>query len=185
MISIRCMLAAVVLLWGQAAQAQLERVLPTTSFTATSVQQMGAAELRQTISYADGRLRIDGGDGFVTTIMDLQTESEVLLMANHTYLVLPLDDELYRRFFPFRYARKLKQEQVSGVSATRYVFDQDGGLEAGGYFWLTGNGIMVRCSYEEGVYGANVHHLDFLMELKVGPVPASLFAIPAGYRQVR
>jgi len=179
------MLAAVVLLWGQAAQAQLERVLPTTSFTATSVQQMGAAELRQTISYADGRLRIDGGDGFVTTIMDLQTESEVLLMANHTYIVRPLDDELYRRFFPFRYARKLKQEPINGVMTTKYVFDQDGGLEAGGYYWLDDSAIMVRCAYEDGVHGATVRHLNFLEDLKLGPVAPSLFTVPAGYRQVR
>jgi len=183
--SMRWALILMILLAGRGAQAQLERVLPSVDFTATSVRRMGAAELRQTVHYADGKLRIDGENGFATTILDLQSQSEILLMANQTYLVLPLNDELYRRFFPFRYATKLRQEPVDGVTATKYVFDQDGRLGAGGYYWLIGGGIMVRCAYEDGMYGVNVRHLHFLEDLKVGPLPPSLFAIPSGYRQVR
>jgi hypothetical protein len=183
--SMRWALILVILLSGRAAQAQLERVLPKVDFTATSVQQVGGAQLRQTIHYADEKLRIDGPEGFATTIMDLRTGTQILLMADHTYLVLPLDDELYRRFFPFRYAKKLKQEQIDGLATTKYVFDADGGLNAGGYYWLTSNGIMVRSAYEDGVYGADIHHVSFLTDLKVAPVPASLFGIPEGYRQVR
>jgi hypothetical protein len=170
---------------ARSARAQLERVLPSVPFSATAVQQVGAAQIRQKVHYDNGRLRIDGADGFATTILDMRTETKVLLMANHTYLVLPLDDELYRRFFPFRYARKMKQEQVQGVAATKYVFDQDGGLAAGGFFWLTADRIMVRSAYEDGVYGASVRHLDFLTDLKVGPVRDSLFVVPAGYRLAR
>jgi hypothetical protein len=183
--SMRWALCLVILLCGRGAQAQLERVLPAVPFSATAVHQVGSAELRQKVHYADGKLRIDGAEGFATTIIDLETQTQILLMANHTYLLLPLDDELYRRFFPFRYATKLKQDQVGGVAATKYVFDQDGGLAAGGYYWLTSSRIMIRSAYDEGVFGANVHHVNFLTDLKPGPVPQSLFSVPAGYRQAR
>jgi hypothetical protein len=180
--AMRAVLFLAILLIAAPAKAQLERVLPSVPFTATAVQQIGAGQVRQTIHYADGRLRIDGADGFATTILDMETETEILLMANHTYLVRPLDDELYRRFFPFRYAKKMKPDQVQGVAATKYVFDQDGGLAAGGFYWLTSTGIMVQCAYEDGVYCAAVRHLNFLTDLKVGPVPDELFKVPAGYR---
>lgn len=167
------------------ARAQLERVLPTVSFSAVAVRQVGAMEVKQRIHYSDGRLRIDGADGFATTILDLRTESQLLLMANHTYIVLPLDDELYRRFFPFRYAKRLKPDAVAGRTATKYVFDHDGALDAGGYYWLTPDGIMLRCTYVTGVYGMEHRHSDSLTDVKIGSVPASLFTVPPGYRQVR
>src|SRR3954468_4212377 len=106
------LLALFLVLFAAAAPAwaQMDAVLPKVGFSATAVEETGAVRVRRTIHYADGRLRIDGPiggtpggtpgstGGFATTILDLNTGTKCLLMANHTYLVLPLDDELFRRF---------------------------------------------------------------------------------------
>ncbi len=185
----RYLIGLLVVLMGWPAWADGDVVLPNVAFSATSVQQSDASQLRQTIHYANGRLRIDGANGFSTTILDLQTQTEVFLMANHTYLVLPMDDELFRRFF----ARSLSEngavkravQPIEGMQTTKYVFDADGAWDAGGYYWLAASGIMVRREYDEGVYGRSVHHVDFLMDISIQQQPESLFVIPAGYRPAR
>jgi hypothetical protein len=48
-------------------------------------------------------------------------------------------------------------------------------------FWLTKTGIMVRRVYDDGVFGENVHHVEYLTNISVSPQPASLFSIPPGY----
>lgn len=164
-------------------------VLPSVPFSAVAVQQMGPVEMRQTIHYADGKLRIDGPKGFAATILDLQTETQCLLMANHTYLVLPMDDELFRRYFARPVndtgAEKLKRERVGDQETTKFGFEGDGALDAGGFYWLTDSGIMVKRAYEEGVYGEARRHLDFLTEVQVGPQDAALFKVPPGYKRTR
>ncbi len=175
-----------------AARAQVDAVLPKVAFSAMAVQESGTLRVSQTIHYSDGRLRIDGPaggtSGFATTILDLNTGTECLLMANHTYLVLPLDNELFRRFFaPVMAATGagLGRQPIAGIETTKYHFEGNGALEAGGFYWLSNSGIMVRRTYEDGVYGEARLHLEFLMNLKVGPQDEHLFQIPAGYRRAR
>lgn len=186
---VRMLFAVALLLAGGAAQASQDVVMPSVPFSAVAVQQANGVQLKQMIHYANGKLRIDGLNGFATTILDLKTETECVLMANRTYLVLPMDNELFRRFFAQPVndtgAKKLGHEKLSGIETTKYVFDADGALDAGGYYWLTDTGIMVRRAYEEGVFGENRRHLDFLTDLKVGAQDQMLFEIPAGYRRAR
>src|SRR5664279_4673024 len=73
-------------------------VLPSVDFTATAVHDVGAIETRETIHYAAGKLRIDRSNGFSSTILDLTTQTQCLLMVNHTYILIPMDDELFRRY---------------------------------------------------------------------------------------
>jgi hypothetical protein len=171
------------------ALAQVDAVLPKVSFSATAVEESGALRVRRTIHYADGRLRIDGpkggANGFITTILDLKTGTQCLLMDNHTYVVLPLDNELFRRFFaPVMAATgaRLGRQPIDGIEATKYHFEGNGGLDAGGFYWLSDSGIMLRRDYEDGVYGEARHHLDSLTDVKIGSQPEKLFQIPAGYR---
>lgn len=160
-------------------------ILPSVEFSATAVNETGTVEIKEKIHYADGRLRIDRGNGFSSTILDLTTESECLLMVNHTYLILPMDDELFRRFFARSVdtsdAQKVGTERIEGLETTKYAFGDDGALNAAGTYWLTKTGVMVRREYEDGVFGANVHHLEFLTNITFEKQPASLFSIPAGY----
>lgn len=170
------------------ARAQLTAVLPQVSFSATAIADTGPMRVRQTIHYANGRLRIDGVNGFATTILDLNTGTECLLMANHTYLVLPLDNELFRRFFAPPMAAtdaKLGHQAIEGVATTKYRFEEAGALKAGGFYWIADNGIMLRRAYEDGVYGEAVRHVDYLTDLKIGAQNRALFQIPAGYRLAR
>lgn len=167
-------------------RADEDLVLPRVSFSATAIDQSGAFESRAKIYYAGGRLRIEQGHGFSTTILDLNTGTECILMANHTYLVLPMDDELFRRFFPrnpnLTGAHRMGTTRLDGMEATKYAFGDEGGLKAGGYYWLSSTGIMLKRDYEEGLFGVNKHHLDSIQNVSIGPQPASLFQIPAGYR---
>ncbi len=160
-------------------------VLPTVDFSATDVQESGPILRKETIYYTPGKLRIDRGSGFAVTILDLTTQSEYDLMANHTYLVLPMDDELYRRFIArtveMSGAKKIGTDLVDGMTATKYAFGDDGALQAAGYYWLTDTGIMVRRDYEDGVFGHNTRHREYLTDLKFGVQPAALFSVPAGY----
>jgi hypothetical protein len=164
-------------------------VLPSVEFAATAVNDTGAMEVKETIHYADGKLRIDRGNGFSSTILDLTTQTECLLMVNHTYLILPMDDELFRRYIArsanMSAAKKVGTERIEGLETTKYAFGDDGALDAAGTYWLTKTGVMVRREYEDGIFGANVHHLEFLTHITFGTQPASLFSIPAGYRPAK
>jgi hypothetical protein len=172
---------------GSAATNDL--VLPSVDFSATAVQESGAMLQKQTIHYASGKLRIDPGKGFSITILDLTTQSQYLLMANHTYLVLPMDSELFRRFIArpvaMTGATKIKTERVANLNTTKYAFGDDGALKAAGHYWLSDNGIMVRRDYEDGVYGHNVRHHEYLLDLSFTKQPAALFEIPPGYKRVQ
>lgn len=164
-------------------------LLPTVGFSAVAVHRSGAFESRETLHYSDGKLRIDRGHGFATTILDLNTGSQCELMANHTYLVLPMDDELFRRYFAqnpdLTGARKLDAETVDGIEATRFAFGDDGALDAAGRYWVTRDGILLKRDYDDGVKGTNIHHVEYLRDLKTGPQPRSLFVVPPGYRRAK
>lgn len=164
-------------------------VLPTVDFDAVSVHQAGRFQSKETIHYTPGKLRIDRGEGFASIILDMTTQTQIMLMANHTYLVLPMDDEYFRRFIARTVsasgAHKMGTEHVAGVKATKYAFGDDGALDAAGTYWLTDSGIMVRREYDDGVFGTEVHHREFLTDLKIEPQPAKLFAIPSNYKRVK
>lgn len=160
-------------------------VLPSVEFSATAVQQTGKAQRKQTIRYKAGMLRIDQPNGFSTTILNLNTQTQYLLMVNRTYLVLPMDSELFRRFIARAAgatgARKMGTARIENLPTTKYAFGDDGALKAAGFYWLSGTGIMVRREYDDGVFGQNVHHKEFLEGINVSPQPADLFVIPPGY----
>jgi hypothetical protein len=161
-------------------------VLPKTEYAATAVHEAGAVRTQETIHYADGRLRIDRGNGFSSTILDFTTQTQYLLMVNHTYLITPMDDELFRRFIArtpaTTGARRTGTQTIEGLETTKYAFGADGALDAAGTYWLTASGVMVRREYQDGVFGHNTHHLEFLTHITFGKQPAALFSIPAGYK---
>lgn len=161
-------------------------VQPSVAFSATAVHEAGAFRETQTIHYAAGKLRIDRGNGLSSTILDLRTQTQYVLMANHTYLVLPMDDELFRRFIAratdMSGAEKVGKERIEGMETTKYEFGEDGALKAAGYYWLTNTGIMMRRVWDDGVLGHNVSHREFLTRLSLEKQPDELFMIPASYR---
>jgi hypothetical protein len=182
----RYLLAFLAMLVCFPAWAYDDLVLPTVEFSAVAVHQAGALLTRDTIHYANGKLRIDRGNGFSSTILDLTTQTECLLMVNHTYLVLPMDGELFRRYIArsvdMSDAKKVAVERIEGLETTKYAFGDDGALDAAGTYWLTQTGVMVRREYEDGVFGKNVHHLEFLTHLTFEKQDPALFLVPAGYR---
>jgi hypothetical protein len=171
------------------ARAYDDLVLPKVDFTATAVHEAGAYQTKETIHYAGGKLRIDRGHGFSSTILDLTTQTQCLLMANHTYLVTPMDDELFRRYIArtidMSVARKIGTARIEGLQTTKYEFGDDGALNAAGTYWLTPTGVMVRREYNDGVFGHDVHHLEFLTHISFEKQPAALFTIPAGYKPAK
>ena len=168
------------------AMAYDDLVLPAVEFSAIAVHDAGALQSKETIHYADGKLRIDRANGFTSTILDLKTQTQCLLMANHTYLVLPMDNELFRRYIArsagMTGARKTGKQRIEGLDTTKYAFGEDGALDAAGTYWLTSTGVMVRREYHDGVFGQNIHHLEYLTHIALEKQPADLFVIPAGYR---
>ncbi len=178
-----------VLLLASPARAYDGLLLPRVPFSATAVLETGAVRETQTIRYADGKLRIDGPKGFATTILDLTTQTECVLMANRTYLILPMDGELFRRFIArqpdVNGDEKLATQVADDRTTSKYAFGDDGALDAAGYYWVTGNGIMVRREWEDGVLGQSVRHVAYLRNIVIAPQPEALFGIPAGYRRAR
>lgn len=185
----RYLLAFLTMLVGVPAWGNDDLVLPTVDFSATAVHQVGAFQSKETIHYTPGKLRIERGSGFSTTILDLTTQTQCLLMANHTYLVLPMDDELFRRFIArtvqMSGAVKRGTQRIEGLTTTKYAFGDDGALEAAGSYWLSNTGIMVRRDYDDGVFGQNIHHREFLTNLKLEKQPPQMFQIPPGYTPVK
>lgn len=185
----RYVLVLLAILGCGVARAEEDLVQPTVDFAATAVHELGGVRQTETIHYAAGRLRIDPARGLVATILDLTTQTKVLLMANHTYLVLPMDDEIYRRFIArqpsMSGAHRMGHALIDGLETTKYAFGDDGALEAAGFYWITDTGIMVRREYEDGVFGKNVRHKEYLTNITVGKQPADLFVIPPGYRKAR
>lgn len=177
------------LLFAAPAWAYDDLLLPKVDFSATAVHESGARATRETVYYADGKLRIDRGKGFSSTILDLTTQTQCLLMVNHTYLVTPMDDELFRRYVArtvdMSGARKIGVARIEGLETTKYEFGDDGALNAAGSYWLTSTGVMVRREYNDGVFGHDVHHVEFLTHITFAKQPASLFEIPAGYRPAK
>jgi hypothetical protein len=100
-----------------------------------------------------------------------------------------MDDELYRRFLArqpsMSAAQKKGRVRIDGLETTKYAFGDEGELKAAGFYWITDTGIMVRREYEDGVFGKNVKHKEYLTDLTISQQPASLFAIPAGYKKAR
>jgi hypothetical protein len=188
-VSMRYVLVFLTMLVAPQAWGQSDLLLPTVDFSATSVHQAGPLQTKETLYYIPGKLRIDRGEGFSTTILDFTTQSQCVLMVNHTYLVLPMDDELFRRYIArtpnASGARKLGSERIEGLETTKYAFGDDGALDAAGSYWLTKTGVMVRRDYEDGIFGQNVHHLEFLTHITFEKQPAALFTIPAGYTRVK
>jgi hypothetical protein len=174
---------------GMPARAYDDLVLPSVDFSATAIHKSGSFESKDKIHYAAGKLRIDHGNGFSTTILDFTTQTQCLLMVNRTYLVLPMDDELFRRYVArttdMSGAKKIGKERIEGLETTKFAFGEDGALDAAGSYWLTKTGIMVRREYEDGVFGRNVHHLEMLTHITLEKQPASLFMIPAGYTKAK
>jgi hypothetical protein len=109
--------------------------------------------------------------------------------VNHTYLLTPMDDELYRRYIArtvdMSGSRKVGTARIEGLETTKYEFGDDGALDAAGTYWLTPSGVMVRREYNDGVFGHDVHHVEFLTHISFEDQPASLFDIPAGYRPAK
>jgi len=180
-------IVVLIIFFSASAWGHEDLVLPNVEFAATAVHESGAVRTTETIHYASGKLRIDRGSGFSSTILDLTTQTQCLLMANHTYLILPMDDELFRRYIArivdVTGARAKGKERIEGLETTKYVFGDDGALDAAGSYWLTKAGVMVRRQYEDGVFGQNTHHLDYLTHLSFETQPAALFSIPSGYRR--
>jgi hypothetical protein len=181
----RTVLALLTMLVFSQAMADEGLILPTVEFSATAVQDAGRSQTKETIHYADGKLRIDRANGFSSTILDFTTQSQCLLMANHTYLVLPMDNDVFHRYIARSVevtgARKLGPQWIDGLSTTKYAFGDDGALNAAGSYLLTNTGIMVRREYEDGLFGQSLHHLEYLTDLTVTKQPADLFVIPPGY----
>lgn len=177
------------LLFAAPAWAYDDLVLPKVDFSATAVHESGAYATREIIHYADGKLRIDRANGFSSTILDLTTQTQCLLMANHTYLVMPMDDELFRRYIArtvdMSGSRKVGSARIEGLQTTKYEFGDDGALAAAGSYWLTPAGVMVRREYNDGVFGRDVHHVEFLTHITFAKQPGSLFEIPAGYKRAK
>jgi hypothetical protein len=181
----RYVLAFLTMIAATPARGDDDLVLPSVDFSATAVHEAGPLETRETIDYEPGKLRIERGAGFAITILDFSTQSQYVLMVNRTYLVLPMDDELYRRFIArsmkMSGARKVGKEIIDGLTTTKYAFGDDGALRAAGFYWLTDNGIMVRRVYDDGIFGKKIHNRDYLTHITFAPQPAALFSIPAGY----
>lgn len=181
----RTLFTFLIMLVATQAWAGSDLVLPKVEFSATAVHEAGAFKSEETIHYAAGRLRIDRGNGFSSTILDLTTQTQCLLMVNHTYLLTPMDDELFRRYFARATdasdARKVGGQRIEGLETTKYAFGNDGALDAAGSYWLTPAGVMVRREYEDGVFGHNTHHLEFLTHIVFAKQAKSLFTVPAGY----
>ena len=181
----RSVIVLLIMFMCTSAVAHDDLILPKVEFSATAIHDVGAVQTKETVHYANGKLRIDRDNGFSSTILDLTTQTQCLLMVNHTYLVLPMDDELFRRYFArsvdMSGARKVGVQRIEGLETTKYAFGEDGALDAAGSYWLTGSGIMVRREYQDGVFGQNTHHLEYLTGIAIAKQPAELFAIPPGY----
>jgi hypothetical protein len=181
----RYLLAFLALMLTSPAWAYEDLILPKVDFEATAVHQAGRFQSKEKIYYSGGKLRVERGNGFATVILDLATQTQYLLMANRTYMITPMDDEYFRRFIAVAEVRKLGTDHVDGMKATKYAFGDNGALQAAGTYWLSDNGIMLRRDYNDGVFGTDIHHRDFLTDLKIAPQPARLFGIPSNYRQVK
>ncbi len=182
----RFVLALLTMLLCTPAMAYDDLVLPSVEFSATAVHNAGVLQSKETIHYADGKLRIDRANGFTSTILDLKTQTQCLLMTNRTYLVLPMDNELFRHYIArsagITGARKIGKQRIEGLETTKYAFGEDGALDAAGTYWLSSAGVMVRRDYHDGVFGQNTHHLEYLTHIALKKQPADLFMIPAGYK---
>lgn len=82
--------------------------------------------------------------------------------------------------------RELGREQLGGHAVTRHHIDGQGedGARVVGEVWLTKEKIPLKSALDVTEEGQTVRVVQELSNVRVGPVDAKLFEVPAGYQRM-
>lgn len=109
---------------------------------------------------------------------------EVLLPSLHTVVQIPLPKALTLLDDPRLLRRPVGRQTIDGIATTRYAVDIAAPAgRATGSLWVSRDGIVMRCDavfHPKGGPVATIHWE--LRDVRVGPQPAALFAVPRGYK---
>ena len=163
-------------------------VLPSVEFTATAVHEAGVMKAWETLHYANGKLRIDRGSGFSSTILDLKTQTECLLMVNQINLVMPMDDG-YSAATSLGLSTSAVREKW-GRNASR-VWRPRNMPSATMASWMPpdllvdANRSNGAARYYDGLFGHNQHHLEFMTHITFGKTAGDVVRNSCGIKPVK
>jgi len=140
------------------------------------------------IYYTKDRIRIDvnqAGTSVVMIVDKVKKQVVYLHPATKTYKPEPLDDpDIFNPYASGGWEiTKAGEEVVAGVPTTKWEVKPAEKAMFQGFVWTTKENIQVKAdgvSTDEGKTSENVFELK---NLKIGPVDAAVFEIPAGYKR--
>lgn len=109
--------------------------------------------------------------------------SEVLLSSLHTVVQIPLPKALRLLDDPRLLRHPVGRQTIDGIATTKYAVDIAAPAgRATGSLWLSRDGIAMRCDAVFHAKGGPVATIHWeLHNVRIGPQPAALFAVPPGY----
>ncbi len=111
---------------------------------------------------------------------------QAVLPQLHTIVQFALPAELRLLADPELKKRPLGQEAVNGIATTKYAIDKivpEG--HAAGTLWLSREGIPMKLAGTFAGKNGKVATIRWeLSRVKIGPQPAALFEVPAGYSKL-
>lgn len=133
------------------------------------------------IYVSDQAYRIDDPDSTVIFSPDLG-QTLIIDHRSKTYLEVPIKSTRGSSEAGGRQDPKAQEgcvekgeQMVAGVLATKMACDQEGEKT---WMWVDPNGIPLQVAYKE-----ETNVVMMAIEYAVGPQPASLFALPGGYKK--
>lgn len=127
--------------------------------------------------------------GAIRPVMILHADSavaDILLPGLHTVVEIALPKAvslLDGRLLP---SRPIARGRIDGLAAREYAIDENSGEgRADGTLWLSRQGILLRCDGSFRSKNGKLTTIHWrLRNIRIGPQPAGLFAVPRGYTRL-
>lgn len=180
----------VIVLIGMASGVPAHAQLDDVSWSALRIMRIDGREFRTRVNHERLRERISGDVGGVELTLILRSDRNLawqlmpLMMVYAEADVSAMDTPANVRITS---REALGEEVVAGQRVTKYraVFQTRSGARQTGLLWQNAQGVHVKSRFPLVDRSGRERLVELeLRELQVGPQPAALFEIPAGYRRI-
>ena len=161
--------------------------VPTVDYSATRVIESKPGPFVSKIYVSEGKERSEttvGEKQMITIIRPDKNIAWILMPATKTYQEVGVETAVsysHQQLFPEGEFKKLAQETLDGIKATRYQVLQS--KAPAGSLWLSEEGIPLKAEKAaDEVLGLPPISLR-LQDVQVGKQDAALFELPAGYQK--
>ncbi len=156
-------------------------------YSATSVSEFAGGAIKSRVYHTPTKERRETTAQGMNSISILRHDRKVMWMLmpdNRMYMEMPLSKAPKDDLSAYRFEQTaVGPEVVNGINTTKYkiVMTHGDGSKFSGHMWMTKEGIMVKLDAVSADASRKQHIKTELFDLKIGPQPAALFEVPAGF----